>query len=651
MRAGASLLLPLFAAAFAADPELNFYGLNAETSAAPCTSIVTPGQMSTPSIASTPKTSGTTLLKKPIVANSTAPAVGPTGTGLGGTGSVQRYAGETPKDSIIYETYVGTKSHVLEKRQAASCASLCSSLTTLNGYSVTPISCVQRSANTAVSVASGQANAQCGSSFTPTVDICQVTLNVKTSGTGSTYMEVWMPSGSQWNGRTMSTDNGGLNGCVHYVDMTYVSGLGFAAIGDNAGHNGSSFDGSWMLNNNEAIIDWSYRARHASVTLGKQIVSRYYGRGADWSYYIGCSAGGSQGLQSAQKYPNDFDGIISGASANDFNHLQAWSAHFRQLTGVRGNASFLEEADWTTVQSYIFAQCDQAIDGVNDGILEDPTLCKFDPSVIPVCSSTTTSGCLTSAQIQTVRSVFQPLYNAQNRLIYPALVLGSQIDAFRLGLLSGSIQGIAQDFFRGAVYNNSNFDVTKLSTTDYARADALDNLHGNPSAFNGDLSQFRSAGKKLIMYHGMADPMTSALNSQRYYQKVARTMNIDNTAMDDFLRFFRISGMAHCGVGGISGAGAWMFGQNGAASGAPNNIVQNLVDWVENGQAPDTLLGTKFWYDLPSLGIEFQRRHCRYPYRTTYVSGDSTDPNSWDCEYISNWQNCAGVTCNSDGTF
>lgn len=145
--------------------------------------------------------------------------------------------------------------------------------------------------------------------------------------------------------------------------------------------------------------------------------------------------------------------------------------------------------------------------------------------------------------------------------------------------------------------------------------------------------------------------MTSGYNSQRYYQKVAKTMGLSNAEIDDFLRFFRISGMAHCGVGGISGAGAWMFGQSGAAASATNNIVSNLVDWVEQDAAPETLLGTKFWYDTPSMGIEFERPHCRYPYRTTYNSGDATKPESWGCTFIDDWQACEGTTCSADGTF
>ena len=248
------------------------------------------------------------------------------------------------------------------------CSALCNSFSPSN-WAVNNLQCVQLSANQAVDTPNGQANAQCGDSFTPEVDICKVSMNVQTSGVSSTYMEVWLPQGDDYNGRTMSTDNGGLNGCVHYVDMSYVSGLGFAAIGDNAGHNGSSFDGSWMLNSNEKIIDWADRARHASVEIGKEVVDKYYGSPAAYSYYIGCSSGGSQGLHSAQYYPSDFDGIISGAASADFQNLQSWSARFIQLTGTPGDATFLTKDQWILVQSQIELECDEALDGVADGIL------------------------------------------------------------------------------------------------------------------------------------------------------------------------------------------------------------------------------------------------------------------------------------------
>lgn len=538
------------------------------------------------------------------------------------------------------------------------CADLCSSLTFPAGFDASPVSCVSYAANSTITITGGQADATCGSTIVPEVDVCRVVLTVATSDESETYMEVWLPEGdSQWNGRTMSTDNGGVNGCVHFVDMQYVSGLGFAAIGDNAGHNGSSFDGSWFADSNEVILDWAYRARHSSVVVGKAVVNQFYNTAPAYSYYIGCSAGGAQGLKSAQAYPDDFDGIISGSAAADFNHLQAWSGRFVQLTGSPTADTFLTSADWITVQSAIFDQCDAALDGVDDGILEDPTICQFDSSVLACSNNATLSGCLTDTQVTTVNNVFSELYNTEGELLYPALLYGSQVDAFRLGQLSGSVQAISEDWYKYAVTGDPDFQAEDMDQADYALADELDAFHGNVSSYSGDLSGFQASGGKMIMYHGMADPLVSEGNSQRYYLKVASTMGIDNTGLDNFLRLFRISGMAHCGVGGISGAGAWMFGQNGAASIAPNSIISDLQDWVEDSVAPDTLTGTKFWYDTPSLGVQFTRSHCRFPYRTTYRGDglDSTVASSWSCELIEDWQEC-GVgamprLCNQDGSF
>ncbi|KAK0265833.1 hypothetical protein LTS02_011443 [Friedmanniomyces endolithicus] len=545
------------------------------------------------------------------------------------------------------------------------CSNICNVLSLNTEYATTAVSCQAIPANQAVNLVGGPATAGCGSttktSITPEVDVCRITLSITTSGESEAYMEVWLPNNSTeaWNGRTLSTDNGGANGCVHYVDMQYVTSLGFAAIGDNGGHNSSAFDGGWMYFNNEGILDWVYRARHAATEAGKQVINQFYGEKPSYSYYLGCSTGGQQGLHSAQYFPDDFDGIIAGSAAADFNHLQAWSGRFIELTGLNStDPRFLTLAQWTLVQSYIFNQCDAALDGVNDGILEDPTICKFDATAIPVCGAASNSTCLTSTQINTVQQVFTELYNTAGDLLYPQLLYGSQIDAFHLGQLSGSIQGIAKSWYGGAVWNDSFYDATQMNQTDYAQADLLDALHGHVSGFNGDLSAFNNAGKKLLMYHGMADPLVSGANSQRYYLKVAQTMGLSNTGLDEFMRYFRISGMAHCGVGGISGAGAWMFGQSGAAAvpGVQDNVIWNMVDWVESGNAPDTITGTKFWYDTPSLGLEFERPHCRFPYRTTYSgSGAWTDPANWGCVFISDWQQCAvGATprlCNADGSF
>ncbi|KAI7112103.1 hypothetical protein KC324_g19633, partial [Hortaea werneckii] len=196
----------------------------------------------------------------------------------------------------------------------STCASLCSSLEFTGDYSVTPILCQSYEAGATVPAPSGQSEVNCDSGQgTLDTGICRVTLSIQTSGDSEAYMEVWMPNdeSTSWNGRTMSTDNGGLSGCVAYDDMTYVTGLGFAAFGDNGGHNSSSFDGTAFYQSNQNVLDWAFRSRHASVVAGKDVVRQFYGQEQDYAYYIGCSTGGQQGMHSAQYFPDDFDGIIA----------------------------------------------------------------------------------------------------------------------------------------------------------------------------------------------------------------------------------------------------------------------------------------------------------------------------------------------------
>ena len=195
-----------------------------------------------------------------------------------------------------------------------------------------------------------------------------------------------------------------------------------------------------------------------------------------------------------------------------------------------------------------------------------------------------------------------------------------------------------QQWYQNVVYNNQNWDPLTLNAWDIVEADSLDALHGNVSSFTGDLSGFRASGGKLIAYHGGADPIISGEQTMRYYTHVADTMNATSKDLDEFFRFFRISGMSHCS----GGDGAWMIGQNNGAKNGSAQVLLELVDWVEKGKAPDRLVGTKFVDDKVANGVEIERPHCRYPYRTTYVGGNPNVTESWGCEYINDWNVCGG---------
>jgi feruloyl esterase len=270
-------------------------------------------------------------------------------------------------------------------------------------------------------------------------------------------------------------------------------------------------------------------------------------------------------------------------------------------------------------------QCDH-LDGYVDGILEDPSLCHYDPSGL-LCKTggSTNTSCLTETQLNTVRQIHSPLLQKDGSVIYPRMHPGGGFSS----IYNGRPFAITGEWYRNVIYANKSWDSSKITLEDMAYASKLN--PSNAETWNGDISAFKARGAKVIHYHGLMDPVISSDNSARYYQHVQDTMKLKPAQLDEFYRYFRISGMGHCG----NGKGAWAVGQSAKAvsstdSGA--NVVSAIIKWVEEGQAPESLLGTKFVGDAADKGVSFKRRHCRYPLRNKYKgSGNAADPENWQC--------------------
>ncbi|EKG12473.1 Tannase/feruloyl esterase [Macrophomina phaseolina MS6] len=454
--------------------------------------------------------------------------------------------------------------------------------------------------------------------------MCRVALRVPTTNQSEISMEAWLPS--NWTGRFLSTGNGGTSGCIQYEDMAYASDLGFATVGANNGHNGTR--GIAFGQNEDVVLDFAWRSVHTGVVVGKHISETFYGKTHTKSYYLGCSTGGRQGFKSAQSFPDDFDGVVAGAPAIAFNNLTSWSGSF--YTNFRGNDTerYIPAELWATlIHEDILKQCD-GLDGVEDGIIEDPDLCQYRPEALLCASNATdTSNCLTGPQVDAVRQVFSGVYGVDGSLVYPRMQPGSEVIAANV-LYSGSEFIYTSDWFRYAIYHNTSWDPLNLSPEDMAYSAKL-NL-GNIQTWD-DLSAFKAKGGKLLHYHGLMDAIISSDNSPRYYNYLSRTMGLNSAELDDFYRFFRISGMSHC----RGGDGAWAIGNQRAsrASLDPDaNALMAMVRWVEEGVAPEKLIGTKWVNNTESLGVEYTRAHCKYPARNVYKgSGDGTDPEGWEC--------------------
>lgn len=458
------------------------------------------------------------------------------------------------------------------------------------------------------------------------VDFCRVALYVATSDRSGISMEAWLPR--DWTGRFLSTGNGGLNGCLSYEDMAYTVELGFSTVGANNGHNGTA--GTPFLDNPDVVEDFAWRSVHTNTVVGKQISEAFYHKKHTKSYYLGCSTGGRQGFKSAQSFPEDFDGIVAGAPALDFNNLNSWSGHFYLLTGPAGSPTYLTPDQWNAVNADIMAQCD-GLDGHVDGIIEDALLCQYRPEALicPPGTGPETNTCITGTQARTVRAVFSDLHGKDGTLVYPRMQPGSETLGTPFIYYSGQPFAYSADWFKYVVYNDPNWDPATLGPADYAASDAL-----NPSdirTWSGDLSAARARGAKILHWHGQQDQIITSDNSPRYYNHVAQTMSLPSSALDDFYRFFRISGTGHCS----GGPGASFIGQGRGSTASldpDQNVLTAVVRWVEEGQAPDSILGTAFVDGTAGGQVAFRRRHCKYPLRNTYTGeGDPNEPDSWKC--------------------
>lgn len=442
------------------------------------------------------------------------------------------------------------------------------------------------------------------------VSACRIALTVPTSNRSSFIYEHFFPEQDSWTGRLLATGNGGIDGCIKYEDIAYGLNHGFTTTGTNNGHNGTG--GKDFLNNEEIVKDFSYRAIHTASVVAKLLTNAFYKKQPGKSYYIGCSGGGRQGIQAADLYPKDFDGILVGAPGINFNYMSAWRASFYTYTGAANSSDFISPATWEgLIHEEVLKQCDE-LDGVKDGILVDPALCVgvFTPEAL-LCSrnSINMTACLTRHQVEVVRKVFSPLYGEKGALIYPSLCPGAETVATQR-LLSGTPFSYSVDWYRYAVYSDPAWDPAFWTVHDATVGEEKN--PGNARSWPSDLSAMRDNGGKILIFHGGADQQITSLDTERWYNYLLRSMDATSDELDGFLRFFRIPGMNHCS----GGTSAWQIGQSGAAAQnlpyeAENNVLAALVDWVEKGEAPTTIMGTKFVEDDRRKGVALTRKHCR----------------------------------------
>jgi feruloyl esterase len=479
---------------------------------------------------------------------------------------------------------------------SVSAAATCESLTSLavKGGTVT---LAQTVAPGAFTPPAGRAGAPGGTNvFAALGQFCRVAVTLKPAPRSDIKAEVWMPS-SGWNGKLQVVGNGGFAGTISYPAMANALAAGYAAASTDTGHTGPS---SNTFAHEDVLIDFAYRAIHETAVAAKTTVNGFYGNAPRFSYFAGCSTGGRQALTAAQRYPEDFNGIVAGAPASHTSTQAFGQIWFAQA--LSDPAGALPREKLTLVHDAVLNACD-AIDGAKDGVLENPLACTFDPKVLACKPGSDPASCLTDAQVTTVQKVYAgPSNSKTGKQVYVGLERGSELGWNPVPV------GYAVDYFKYIVFKDPNWDPKALNyDTHVTQAAAGDNLIFD--ATNADLTAFTRRGGKLIMYQGWGEPGIPPGNLVKYYGQIQSK----TASAKDSVRLFMVPGMGHCG----GGTGVNTF-----------NMVSPLDEWVSAGKAPSQIPASR----VRNGAADRTRPLCAYPQIAIYKgSGSLEDAANFTC--------------------
>jgi hypothetical protein len=466
---------------------------------------------------------------------------------------------------------------------------------------------------------------------------CDVRGVIRPTSDSEIKFAMWMPVAG-WNGKYRQEGNGGWAGNIPLPAMVDPLRRGYVTAGTDDGHEGGGAD--WAVGHPEKLVDFGHRAVHEVAVHARQIIKTMYGREPERSYFMGCSDGGREGLMEAQRYPADFDGMVLGAPANRWSGLFT-AFVWNELAQLKTPDSLIPQAKLPLIQNAVLAVCDRK-DGVEDGLLEDPRTCRFDPAVL-TCKGADDGKCLTAAQVEALTKIYGGPKNPRTgEQIYPGFLPGTEAATWSNWIShtdpKQTIQAVLGNPYYGqAVLENPKWDVR---TMDFDKDVALGDTKAAPilNSSSPDLRSYRARNGKIIQYHGWGDSAITALASIDYYEAVRKFMTSFPDAkrqspapIEDFYRLFLVPGMAHCS-GGI---GPHAFGSRGAVSDATmkdpsRDIFAALERWVEQGTAPEQLIGSGV--DTKDASKPMTRPICLYPQVAKYNgTGDPNSAGSFAC--------------------
>ena len=430
---------------------------------------------------------------------------------------------------------------------------------------------------------------------------CRVDAVLRPSTDSEIHMEVLLPEPAAWNGKYQAVGNGGWGGSINTAEMGTALARGYATSSTDTGHSGGR--ASFAPGHPEKLIDFGYRAVHEMTTASRALIAAYYGQPAKLAYFVGCSSGGRQALMEAQRFPQDYDGIVAGAATNNITPMMAERINVAQAT-LDKPESYIHPALYPVIHEAVLKACPS-----HAGVLDDAFRCRFDPAALQ-CRAGESSGCLTPEQVRAARRIYTPLTNPRTgEVMFPPMERGSELV---WQTLAGGPQPIllADDFFRYVVFDKPDWDFHTLNfdadiEAAHARADKV------LASTDPDLRPFFAHGGKLLQYHGMTDQQVMPRNSANYYEAVRNTVGAATS--DASHRLFLVPGMNHCG----GGDGPSRF-----------DMLHALEQWREGGIAPETIKAAH-----ESNGkADRTRTLCAYPAVSIYAGhGDEADAASYSC--------------------
>ncbi len=441
---------------------------------------------------------------------------------------------------------------------------------------------------------------------------CRVAATLTPSSDSDIKMELWLPAASAglsglWNGKFQAVGNGGWAGSIPYAALATALAAGYAAAGTDTGHTGNNAD--FALGHPEKVIDLGYRSIHEMTVQSKVILDAFYGSPAKYSYYNGCSQGGRQGLAEAQRYPEDFDGIIAGASAIDQMRMHGARTALNLVVN-KDAGSVIPRSKYAMINAAVLNACD-ALDGVKDGVIENPEKCRFDYAKL-TCKSGDRADCLTKGQVESAKAMTSPIKDPKTgKTVFAGhLMLGSELGWATLGgaqPLGLSVSGLQNVVFQDRAWTPGQM---KDAAADIERSAQSGN--GALTTNNPYLKPFFDRGGKLLMYHGWSDPQVTPLNSVLYYQDVVKTVGKSQSA--NSIRLFMIPGMNHCS----GGPGTDTFDK-----------VKVIEEWVEQGKTPSRIVASH----STAGKVDKTRPLCAYDQTARYNgSGDTNDEANFTCK-------------------